>query len=80
MGEGVCPANLAGRTLADLVTETDSDRAKLPWVGWESRKWEPEPFRWLGVRGTRGVMFRADQKEAATGKTSKSGALAAKLL
>jgi hypothetical protein len=24
---------------------------ELPWVGHRSRNWEPEPLRWLGVRG-----------------------------
>ena len=33
VGEGVAPSNLAGRTLADLITGTDSERVDLPWVG-----------------------------------------------
>ena len=35
--------------LADLVDGTDSDLATLPWVGHRSRRWEPEPLRWLGI-------------------------------
>jgi hypothetical protein len=45
----VAASNLAGRTLADLITGTDSDLAHLPWVGHRSRPWEPEPLRWLGI-------------------------------
>jgi glycine/D-amino acid oxidase-like deaminating enzyme len=49
VGDGVAAANLAGRTLADLITGTGSDRTALPWVGHRSRRWEPEPIRWVGI-------------------------------
>jgi glycine/D-amino acid oxidase-like deaminating enzyme len=49
VGDGVAAANLAGRTLADLILERDTDRTRLPWVGHRSRRWEPEPVRWLGI-------------------------------
>ena len=49
VGDGVAASNLAGRTLADLILERDTDRTRLPWVGHRSRRWEPEPFRWFGV-------------------------------
>ena len=56
VGDGVAAANLAGRTLADLILDGDTDRTGLPWVGHRSRRWEPEPLRWLGInaalRGT----------------------------
>ena len=48
-GQGVAAANAAGRALADLIRGVDSDITHLPWVGHRSRRWEPEPFRWLGV-------------------------------
>jgi hypothetical protein len=51
VGHGVTATNLAGRTLADLVLENRTPRTELPWVGHRSRNWEPEPMRWLGVRG-----------------------------
>ncbi len=80
VGEGVAPSNLAGRTLADLITGTDSELVHLPWVGIESRPWEPEPLRWLGIRGTRAVMGWADRKEFRTGRRSKVGEAAYHLL
>ena len=80
VGEGVAPSNLAGRTLADLVTGTDSDLVDLAWVGIESRRWEPEPLRWLGIRGTRAVMGWADRKEFRTGRRSWAGETAYQLL
>ncbi|MFI5895739.1 NAD(P)/FAD-dependent oxidoreductase [Actinoplanes sp. NPDC051513] len=49
VGDGVAAANLAGRTLADLISGAESDRTALPWVGHRSRRWEPEPIRWLGI-------------------------------
>jgi glycine/D-amino acid oxidase-like deaminating enzyme len=48
-GQGVAAANAAGRALADLIREVDSDLTRLAWIGHRSRSWEPEPFRWLGV-------------------------------
>lgn len=80
VGEGVAPSNLAGRTLADLITETESEHSNLAWVNVPQRKWEPEPFRWLGVWGTRRVMMRADDHEFATGRESRLGRLARRLL
>lgn len=80
VGEGVAAANLAGRTLADLITGADSDLTELAWVGIESRRWEPEPLRWLGIRGTRAVMAWADRKEFATGRQSRAGRIAYGLL
>lgn len=51
VGHGVTAANLAGRTLADLVLGQHTPRTELPWVGHQSHNWEPEPLRWIGVRG-----------------------------
>lgn len=49
-GAGVAAAQTAGRSLADLILERDTDHARLPWVGHRSRRWEPEPLRWIGIR------------------------------
>jgi glycine/D-amino acid oxidase-like deaminating enzyme len=49
-GSGVATANLTGRTLADLLTATDSPRVELPFVAHRSPDWEPEFARWLAVR------------------------------
>jgi hypothetical protein len=47
----------------------------LPWVHRRSRKWEPEPLRWLGVNaGTIGFTL-ADRTEAATGRPSRIAAM-----
>jgi glycine/D-amino acid oxidase-like deaminating enzyme len=65
VGEGVAATNLAGRTLADLVTGTDSDLVSLPWVGHRSPRWEPEPLRWAGINAgllTAGYIDRYEAK------------------
>ncbi len=49
VGEGVAAANLAGRTLADLILEKRTTLTELPWVNHRSPRWEPEPLRWLGT-------------------------------
>jgi glycine/D-amino acid oxidase-like deaminating enzyme len=49
VGDGVAAANLAGRTLADLIAGNRTALTTLPWVGHRSRPWEPEPIRWLGI-------------------------------
>jgi glycine/D-amino acid oxidase-like deaminating enzyme len=64
VGHGVTATNLAGRTLADLVLENRTPRTELPWVGHRSRNWEPEPMRWLGVRGLYVAYNLADRLEA----------------
>jgi glycine/D-amino acid oxidase-like deaminating enzyme len=72
VGDGVSTTNLAGRTLADLVTGTDSDLVRLPWVGHKSPDWEPEPLRWLGLNAGLRVMSLADGQEARTGRPSRA--------
>ena len=37
VGDGVATANLAGRTLAQLITGRESELTRLPWVGHRSR-------------------------------------------
>jgi glycine/D-amino acid oxidase-like deaminating enzyme len=49
VGDGVAATNLAGRTLSDLILGMDAERTHLPWVGHRSRRWAPEPLRWLGI-------------------------------
>ena len=49
-GEGVATSNLAGRVLADLITGADSALTRLPMASHRSRRWEPEPLRWLGYQ------------------------------
>jgi glycine/D-amino acid oxidase-like deaminating enzyme len=69
VGDGVATANLAGRTLADLITGADTERTRLPWVGHVSPEWEREPFRFLGIRAASTLPERIDRHEQRTGRT-----------
>lgn len=77
VGLGVSSTNLAGRTLADLVLNRDTELTGLPWVNRTVRKWEPEPFRWLGVHSMYQLYRMADEREfAGLDHTSKLAGLA----
>lgn len=71
VGDGAAASHLAGRTLADLVLGQDTERTRLPWVRRRSRRWEPEPLRWLGVNAVTAVLTAADRTEARTGRPSR---------
>ncbi|MFJ4369868.1 NAD(P)/FAD-dependent oxidoreductase [Streptomyces chartreusis] len=79
VGSGVATANLAARTLRDLV-QIDSGQGvrteltDLPWVGHKVRKWEPEPLRWLGVHGLYAAYRAADRRESSTPSAESSRA------
>jgi glycine/D-amino acid oxidase-like deaminating enzyme len=79
VGVGVSTSNLAGRTLADLVLGRDTDLVALPWVNRPLRLWEPEPLRWLGVRGMYALYAAADRAEARGGPPSPLARLANRL-
>jgi len=80
VGDGVATTNLAGRTLADLITGTDSEITRLPWVGHRSPQWEPEPLRWLGVNAGLQAMSWGDRHEARTGRPSRAAELMGRFL
>ncbi len=80
VGDGVATTNLAGRTLADLITERDTALVHLPWVGHRSPPWEPEPLRWLGVNAGLWTMKFADRTETRRGRPSKVAAAMGRLL
>jgi glycine/D-amino acid oxidase-like deaminating enzyme len=62
-GHGVAASNLAGRTAADLMLGLSTERTELPWVDHRAHRWEPEPARWLGVRGLYASYRLADRLE-----------------
>ncbi|MEY9873598.1 glycine/D-amino acid oxidase-like deaminating enzyme [Streptacidiphilus sp. MAP12-33] len=63
VGSGVTTTNLAARTLRDLVLGQHTELTALPWVDHKVRKWEPEPFRWIGVHGMYAAYHFADAQE-----------------
>ncbi|MFF9913741.1 NAD(P)/FAD-dependent oxidoreductase [Streptomyces sp. NPDC013457] len=77
VGSGVATANLAARTLRDLIQQDSgqsgpTDLTGLPWVGHKVRKWEPEPLRWLGVQAMYAAYRAADRRESTTHTATSS--------
>ena len=80
VGDGVSTTNLAGRTLRDLVLGHDTDLTRLPWVGHRSRKWEPEPLRWLGRTPVCARWVSPTSRNGVTGRPSVLGRAMSPLL
>ncbi len=80
VGTGVACANLAGRTMAELILGADTERTTLPWVGEIARAWEPEPLRWLGVRSSRRILRAADDREFRTDREARAAYRLSRLL
>ena len=78
-GEGVATANLSGRVLTDLLTETDSDLTNLPMASHKPVPWEPEPLRAIGVNAVRRSRSRENEQVERTGKYSTRPSLAARV-
>jgi glycine/D-amino acid oxidase-like deaminating enzyme len=76
VGDGVSTANLAGRTLRDLILGRDTALARAPWARHAPPGWEPEPLRFLGIRTVYGLYRAADRIEERTQRASRLGRLA----
>ena len=70
VGDGLSTTNLAGRTLADLLTGADTELTRLPWVNHRSPSWEVEPLRFVGANAGMAAMAAADTEERITGRRS----------
>ena len=79
-GQGVAASNLAGRTLTDLLTGEPSVLTALPMAGHRSRRWEPEPLRWLGARYIQRALTRLDRRAERTGRAPSGRSLAERLM
>jgi hypothetical protein len=71
VGEGVAAANLAGRTLCELLLGERKALARLPWVGREPRRWEREPLRWCEIHGVYALYRVADRLERRGARPSR---------
>ena len=68
VGDGLSTTNLAGRTLRDLILGQSTGLTALPWVNHRSRRWEPEPFRYLGINAGLRLAGSADRAEDRAGR------------
>ncbi|RNL83664.1 NAD(P)/FAD-dependent oxidoreductase [Halostreptopolyspora alba] len=79
-GNGVTAANLAGRTLRDILLGHDTELTRLPWVGHRARAWQPEPWRRVGTQIVNGLYRTADRRESGrVTRTSRFAGLAARM-
>ncbi|HEY7967467.1 MAG TPA: FAD-dependent oxidoreductase [Solirubrobacteraceae bacterium] len=70
-GHGVAASHLSGRTVADLILGRDTDLVRMPWVGHRSRRWEPEPLRYLASKAIISTLGSADRHEDRTGRRAR---------
>jgi len=80
-GDGVVLSRVCAIALADLITAPDeeTDHTMLPFVHHQSRKWEFEPLRWIGINAGRAFATRADHVEH-EGRASRASAMLNRLL
>jgi glycine/D-amino acid oxidase-like deaminating enzyme len=73
-GDGVVLSRVSACALAELITapEQTSEYTSLPFVQRASRKWEVEPFRWLGATAAGALARRADHVEHASSHSTRS--------
>ena len=71
-GHGVTSAYLAAKSLAETVQGISTGDASLPWVGRQTRQWEPEPVRWIGVHAMYRMFSYADWAEERSGASKTS--------
>ena len=62
-GNGVAPTHLAGQTIADLITGSDTDTVRLPMVNATPRQFPPEPLRSWGAAVVRRAMIAKETAE-----------------
>ena len=79
VGQGVSTSYVGGRYLAaDILGQLHSLRP-LPFVGHRSRRWEPEPARWLAARYIQSSFARLDRKAELSGRPPSGRSLAERL-
>jgi hypothetical protein len=74
-GDGVVMSYVAANALADLIVTPDEETAltRLPFVQHQSKRWEFEPLRWLGINAGLSAANWADHVEARRHRESRAG-------
>ena len=80
VGDGLSTTNLAGRTLRDLILGESTGLTRLPWVNHRSKRWEPEPLRFVGINAGLRLAGSADRAEDRKGRSTWHGAVLSKLV
>ena len=71
VGDGVAFSYVAAKEVAHSITGTPLDHHPLPIVNHVSRRWEPEPFRYIGINSILRLTERADETEKRTGRKNR---------
>lgn len=71
-GHGVTSAYLAAKTLSERVLGMPGGDAELAWAGRQTRNWEPEPVRGVGVHAMYRMFSFADWSEERSNATKTS--------
>ena len=79
-GDGVTMSFLAGKIMANLITEQSNEITKLHFVNRKIRTWEPEPLRYIAVNTLVKLSGIADKEEAITNRPSVVSRIIAPLI
>jgi len=73
-GDGVVLSRVCATAIADLLTtpSTPTDHTRLTFVQHRSKRWEPEPLRWLGINIGIALATWADHSERRSKKESRA--------
>ncbi len=81
-GDGVTLSYVCANALADLILApgVETTFSSLPFVNSPARRWETEPFRWLGINAGLALATWADHHESRWGRQSRASALLERLM
>lgn len=71
VGDGVALSYLAAEVVAARISGADDPVLSLPVNGHSSRRWEPEPLRWLGINLGLVATRLSDRLERRSGRRSR---------
>jgi glycine/D-amino acid oxidase-like deaminating enzyme len=71
VGDGVAFSYVAAQEVAHSIIGTPHDHDPLPIVNHISRRWEPEPLRYVGINSILRLTERADESEKRTGRKNR---------
>lgn len=71
VGDGVAFSYIAANEVATSILCVEPDRRPLPFVNHVSPRWEPEPFRYIGINSILRLTERADETEKRTGRRNR---------
>jgi hypothetical protein len=70
VGDGVAFSYVAAKEVARSI-QSSFENNPLPIVNHASRRWEPEPFRFIGINTILRLTDKADETEQKNGRTNR---------